>query len=147
LRRRMLASENELTGARSLMDQLRVMHQRGEMSEEEYEATRRALATKVAAQVKGQGKVPGAPPPPASYSPKMSRAALDAARAGLESGAKVARPGFDLTGAPLPGTGGIPKAAGSLGGPDGPPTGPKKVPGAVPPPGSKPPAPPGYTDG
>jgi uncharacterized membrane protein len=118
VRKRLFAREHELSSARSLMEQVRAMHDRGEMSEEEYEATRRALASKVAANVKRDAGV-AAPDSFAKRSPRASNGHLRAA-----PGAQVARPGFDLTGEPLPG---------------------RQRPS--PPHGGAPPPPPGYADG
>lgn len=60
----------------SLMDQLREMRDRGDMSPEEFEATRRRIIEKTT----------GKPLP----------------TPGASAEAKIAAPGFDLTGAPLP---------------------------------------------
>lgn len=104
VRRRMLAGDNELAGARSLLDQLREMRRKGEMSEEEYEATRRALATKLALKVKGGEAV--APSP--SYAPRAPRTSTNTLPKANRPGARLAPPGYDLTGDPLPGSSGPP---------------------------------------
>ncbi|MBX3376847.1 MAG: SHOCT domain-containing protein [Phycisphaeraceae bacterium] len=62
----------------SLLDELRAMKARGEISEEEYDATRHAMASRAA----GKPRTPAGP-------------------RGVGAD-RVAPPGFDLTGAPLP---------------------------------------------
>ncbi len=78
IRGRMLrkASDNATTG--SWLDELRAMHRRGEVSDQEYQAARASLLARVT----------GAPIPPPSRPADPS--------------ARIAPPGFDLTGAPLP---------------------------------------------
>ena len=76
LRRRMLGSDAQQAQA-GLFDQLRIMRDRGEMSIEEYEAAKAAMVGKLS----GKPSVPRPKPVPAEL---------------------VAKPGFDLTGAPLP---------------------------------------------
>lgn len=80
-RSRVLSSENAAEAQRGLLDDLRAMRDRGEITLEEYDAARRSLA----ARLKGE-----APPP------SMSRPARG------EPEAMVAPPGYDLTGRPLP---------------------------------------------
>jgi hypothetical protein len=76
LRRRVLGSDARQADA-GLFDQLRSMRDRGEMSVEEYDAAKAAMVARVS----------GKPPAPG-------------AKAG--SSDRIAKPGFDLTGAPLP---------------------------------------------
>lgn len=78
LRRRVLGVDADKMQA-GLFEELRAMRDRGEMSIEEYDA---AKATMVA---RASGK-----PVPLRAKPRAS------------SGERVAKPGFDLTGAPLP---------------------------------------------
>lgn len=58
------------------------MRDRGEISEEEYDQTRRTIAARAA------GREPPEPPSPVDWAGESGR---------------VARPGYDLTGEPLPG--------------------------------------------
>lgn len=121
VRRRLFVKDHEMAASRSLMDQLREMRDRGEMSDEEYERTRKALANKVAAEFKKPSGNPAGPEraSPGGRSVRMNR--MGVPQSGVE--AKVARPGYDLTGEPLPGG---------------------KQPGSSAPP--TPPLPPGYAD-
>lgn len=75
-RRRVLANDDPTTDA-SLMQSLRDMRDRGEISREEFDAMRARMAAKLRDRT---------PPPRPEPSPSERRA----------------RPGFDLTGAPLP---------------------------------------------
>lgn len=84
VRKRVFAKEQH--HADNWIGDLRQMHRRGELSTEEYEAARRALTAKFT----------GAPAP--APTPRPSR--TPAARA--EASELRAKPGFDLTGAPLP---------------------------------------------
>jgi hypothetical protein len=93
VRRKMLAGENDLTGARSLLDELRSMRDSGEMTIEEYDAAKKALTTRVAGALKTKDGTPG---PRASYAPKLPRSAMP------PPSAQTARPGYDLTGERLP---------------------------------------------
>lgn len=93
-RSRMLAAENTADAQRGLLDDLRAMRDRGELTLEEYDAARRSLA----ARLRGER---GESPPP------TARPARPA------PGAIVAPPGYDLTGRPLPKVpGGGPERAG-----------------------------------
>lgn len=78
LRGRMLRRPTDSASTGSWLDELRAMHRRGEVSDEEFEAARASLLAKIS----------GAPVPrrPAGSDPTL----------------RAARPGFDLTGAPLP---------------------------------------------
>lgn len=134
VRRRMFTRDNELQGSRSLMEQLRVMRDRGQMSDEEYEATRRSLASKVAANV-----LRDAPVAPEVRGTRIPRG-MDGTN-GVAS-ARVARPGFDLTGEPLPG--GVPPVPPK--GPEGPASGGRRGGSAGPRTPPPPQAPPGYAD-
>ena len=101
VRRRVLASENEMAGARSLMDQVREMHRRGEMSDAEYEATRKMLAAKLAGKVKGEG----AGATTGGYAPQSQpRTSKTPVSRVPRASARIAPPGYDLTGDPLPGS-------------------------------------------
>jgi hypothetical protein len=80
VRGRMLAKEG-MQNQTGLLESLRAMRDRGEISIEEYDAARLGMAAKMAGKPR---------PAPATGSRPMS------------PGVKVARPGFDLTGAPLP---------------------------------------------
>jgi hypothetical protein len=64
------------------LESLRAMRNRGEISSEEYDATRKRMAARVA----------GVATPPVGPRPAPV----------AEPGLRVAKPGFDLTGAPLP---------------------------------------------
>lgn len=74
--RRMMLSSRAAESHSGILDSLRKLRESGQMTQAEYDATRRAIASRVA----------GTPAPA-----KPSAA-----------GPHVARPGFDLTGAPLP---------------------------------------------
>jgi hypothetical protein len=92
IRKRMFARENDMTNARTLMDNLRAMRDSGEMSEDEYDAAKKALATRVGTAVKKEVSAE----PRASYAPKLPRSAMP------PPSAQTARPGYDLTGERLP---------------------------------------------
>ncbi len=72
VRKRMFARDHEMSGARSLLDELRAMRKSGEMSEAEFEAAKRALTTRVAGSVKREVSAA----PPASYAPKLPRSVM-----------------------------------------------------------------------
>lgn len=78
-RRRLFAPDS--SSQAGLLDDLRAMRDQGQISPEEYDAARKRMAARVA----------GVPVPP-----------IAAPR--LEADIRTAEPGFDLTGAPLPGT-------------------------------------------
>jgi hypothetical protein len=80
-RRRMLGPNDSADHARGLLDGLRRLRDTGQMTPQEYDAARKTIAGKLA------GKEPGIPPRRPNPTP---------------SGGAAARPGFDLTGAPLP---------------------------------------------
>lgn len=76
-RRRVLGESSDASAA-GMMERLRVMRDAGRISPEEYDAARRAMV----GRIQGKAERPAARPPP--------------------QGERVAAPGFDLTGAPLP---------------------------------------------
>jgi len=96
MRRRLLGAKDadELSG--SMLDDLRSMRSRGEISEEEYDYTRKTIAARAA----------GREPPPRPDSLRSPPA---------PDGAIAARPGYDLTGAPLPGREDPPERPGDSG--------------------------------
>ncbi|MBX3404684.1 MAG: SHOCT domain-containing protein [Phycisphaeraceae bacterium] len=96
VRKRMLAKDKH--GADNWIGDLRQMHKRGELSTEEYESARRALTAKFAANTGSNA----ATPTPRPTRPPAPRAATSELRA---------KPGFDLTGAPLPTNPAVPPAA------------------------------------
>jgi len=83
IRSRLLAKDG-VQDPGGLLEGLRALRDRGEISVEEYDAARLGMAAKLA------GKTRPAPSPVAKPGP------------GAIPGVKVAKPGFDLTGAPLP---------------------------------------------
>ncbi|MFG0307471.1 MAG: hypothetical protein ACF8Q5_14805 [Phycisphaerales bacterium JB040] len=106
LRRRLL-SRDDGAGASGLMDEMRAMHARGELSDEEYDRVRKRMAARAA------GRDPDEIAP--------------AIRKETEPGVLRARPGYDLTGEPLPelGEGRMPGDRAIGRGPDGPGPGPE----------------------
>ncbi len=90
LRRRMLAKDAPASeeGA-GMLDSLRAMRARGELSEEEFQAARAAFLSKAVGSA-----VPGVPERGARVARPMARGGTD--------GERRAPPGVDLTGAPLP---------------------------------------------
>lgn len=86
IRRRILTRDSSVAGQNRLLDDLRAMRNRGDISPEEFDRARHLIASRLA----------GAPNPGAPAGPRP-RPATPA-----EPGALRARPGFDLTGAPLP---------------------------------------------
>lgn len=82
VRSRYLGQRDDDATPASLMAEMRRMRDAGEISEQEFDRTRRLLVSRAA----------GDPPP-------QPHAARD------EDAAVIARPGYDLTGAPLPGAG------------------------------------------
>lgn len=99
LRRRVLEQERAISSAGSFMEQLREMYRKGQISEAEYERTRKAMAAKVSVKMdtrrsNGLFEMPDTrprPQPPAQGTTRIN--------APLEV---QAPPGYDLTGAPLP---------------------------------------------
>jgi hypothetical protein len=67
-----------------ILDSLRSMRERGEISQEEFDAARSAMVTRMAGRAAASPAVPPSP------------------RAKASGGERVAPPGFDLTGRPLP---------------------------------------------
>lgn len=76
-RRRVLADEHESERQRGLLDDLRAMRDRGAISQDEYDAARRSIASRLA------GRAPVVPRSPGPAG-------------------RAAAPGVDLTGDPLP---------------------------------------------
>jgi hypothetical protein len=83
LRRRILETHSGPQQHGGLLDDLRAMLERGEISQEEFDSTKAAMAARLT------GK---APPKPAMPPGAVRR----------PDGTLVAKPGVDLTGAPLP---------------------------------------------
>jgi hypothetical protein len=92
-RRRLLSKDVQtvMGSAGSLLDELRRMRNRGQITAEEYDAARLAATSRVA------GGKPG-PPGTERQAPTGAKVAPRSPAAGEV----VAPPGFDLTGAPLP---------------------------------------------
>ena len=89
LRRRYVEQEPAAPGAGGLLDQLRGMRDRGEISEAEFERTKRAIVAGASGQ------------------PRPVDSALENAdESDAEPDTLVAEEGYDLTGAPLPRVGG-----------------------------------------
>lgn len=87
LRKRLFARDAD--DASGMLSELRRMHKSGELSTQEYDAARKALTVRVAGRTSA--------PQPA----KPERQQPDPHRPGPD-GELRAKPGFDLTGAPLP---------------------------------------------
>jgi hypothetical protein len=83
-RGRLLARDSDAALHEGLFENLRRMRNQGRLTQEEYDAARRKMVAKAA------GKAPPAPP------------ATGAAIRPVAPGEVRARPGYDLTGAPLP---------------------------------------------
>lgn len=96
IRRRLLGPAKDDSAALGLMDQLRHMLQRGEITQDEFDRTRRAMVTKAA-----QARSPHTPAGPVTLSP-ATRPENSPDHSADPDEVLVARPGFDLTGAPLP---------------------------------------------
>lgn len=104
-RRRVLAQDDDARSGRGLLlDDLRTMRDRGQISPEEFETAKRSMVAHV------NRTAPPAPPSPVPSAPR---------RPSPSSGLQ-APPGYDLTGSPLPGG---PGAAGA----------PARAPGMTPP--------------
>lgn len=84
VRRRLIEPDAKANSPGSLMEDLRRMRDRGEITQEEYDRTRKTIAARAA------GREPPPPPPPDPEGPRQ------------------ARPGYDLTGDRLPGAGPAP---------------------------------------
>jgi hypothetical protein len=98
-RSRVLASRADSDHGAGLLTSLRAMRDRGEISLEEYDAARHAMAARAAARVKG------ADPDPPKKVPAIPKAVAPeggVTRASETPGELRAKPGFDLTGRPLP---------------------------------------------
>lgn len=90
LRRRMLAKDAPESGeGAGMLDSLRAMRARGELSEDEFQAARAAFLSRAV-----RSAVPGA-------SERSDQESSPRARGGTD-GERRAPPGVDLTGAPLP---------------------------------------------
>jgi hypothetical protein len=72
---------NESSSQTGLLDDLRAMRDQGQITAEEYDAARKRMAARLA----------GVAPPPSAAVPPVA-----------DPGVRSAKPGFDLTGAPLP---------------------------------------------
>lgn len=97
IRRRVLTRDNAASDG--FIEQLRRMHKSGELSTEEYEAARKSLTAKLAAGMDvNRSPASSARPLPGPRNP----AAAPVRRAADRTEELRARPGFDLTGAPLP---------------------------------------------
>lgn len=86
LRHRLLSSGDPAAGSRGLLEELRAMRDRGELDNEEFEQARLSMIAKAT------GK-------------DLRELRNEAIR---RAGGRVAEPGFDLTGRPLPGPGASP---------------------------------------
>lgn len=115
LRRKMVAKESAMAGTGSLMDELRRLRKEGVLSEAEYEASRRAATAGIRGVAPGKGESGdprrgggsthaghrAAPAPVRAPRPPIKPLESDGPGPGTDRGLQ-ARPGFDLTGAPLP---------------------------------------------
>ncbi|MDX9910892.1 MAG: SHOCT domain-containing protein [Phycisphaerales bacterium] len=99
LRKRFL-SENAGDAPALLLDDLRDLRRRGEISEEEYERARGAIVGRMSDAM----GVRSAGPRSAASGPTPARPAVPP-----DPSLRVARPGYDLTGAPLPQPGESPR--------------------------------------
>lgn len=116
LRKKMFEKQAAADSHRSLMEHLRDAHARGEISSEEYEGTRKSMASRLSQQMdtKRSGGLFELPDPKrpirrpitdiharldTSTPPLLPPEALGAAG---EPGERRAPPGYDLTGQPLP---------------------------------------------
>lgn len=82
IRKHLLSRENQSSQAGGMLDQLRAMHARGEVSDAEFQAARASLLAKATGVPVPKPETPRETPP--------------------EPSERRARPGYDLTGAPLP---------------------------------------------
>lgn len=87
LRKRLFAREAD--DASGMLSELRRLHKSGELSTQEYDAARKALTVRVAGRA--SAPQPGKPERTHSDTPRPA-----------PDGELRAKPGFDLTGAPLP---------------------------------------------
>lgn len=107
LRKKVLEKDTAGASAAGLMEQLREMHRRGEISDAEYEQTRRTMASRVSTMLDTkrsgglfeQPEPKRRPPRPPSKGDPVAPASPSPAQSELR-----APPGYDLTGAPLPGS-------------------------------------------
>lgn len=107
IRKRTVAGGKKSQVESGMMDELRRLRDTGQMSPEEYERIRAAYRAKASEAFKG-GPPRTTPSRSASSKPARPRPAADKAEE------RVAPPGFDLTGAPLP----LPRRADEPTGPD-----------------------------
>ncbi len=114
LRRRVLEQQRAMDSAGSFMEQLRAMKRSGQITEAEYERTRKAMAAKVSAKMdtarsNGLFELPETRPRPlhpTRQAPPMSASADPQTQSSgrvPKTGDVVAPPGYDLTGERLPG--------------------------------------------
>jgi hypothetical protein len=101
-RSRVLGGRADSDHGAGLLQNLRAMRDRGEISIEEYDAARRAMVTRAAARNASAEMPLPAPTPPPRVKP-AGGAAQTAAKGAESPGERRARPGYDLTGRPLPG--------------------------------------------
>lgn len=99
-RRKMNERESAFGNPGSIMEELRRLRKEGVLSEAEYEASRRAATSKLMPS-KG-ATAPAAPEPKSRPVPRPSAVPPRRASEGGKPTERVAKPGFDLTGAPLP---------------------------------------------
>jgi hypothetical protein len=99
LRRRVSDRESALAHPGSVMEELRRLRKEGKLSEAEYEASRRAATARLMPNAASSVSA-GTPPAPPPARPRPMPAPRPQASA--DPNARVAKPGFDLTGAPLP---------------------------------------------
>jgi len=96
VRKRMLDSRENAQHEAGLIENLRAMRDRGEISEEEFNATKRQWSERMKERL-AAGTSSGGAKASATAPPARSPIRVPAAPGELR-----ARPGFDLTGAPLP---------------------------------------------
>lgn len=95
-RRQLLSKDNAAADQGTVMESIRAMRNAGQISSEEYDAMRQRMIASIRS-----GTPPKNQPAPAAR-PTMKPAPLPSLPPGPETPGVVARPGFDLTGAPLP---------------------------------------------
>lgn len=83
IRGRLVERRSEAAGAGTTLEQMRRLRDRGQLSQQEFDAARASLISRLSGQ-----------PAPAGQARAAERPS--------EPGAMLAKPGFDLTGAPLP---------------------------------------------
>jgi len=90
LRRKLMEKESGRNLSASMMERLREAHGRGEISDAEYEQTRKTLAARVSETMGAKGTGASAQPCPRARPPTP------------DPSSRQAPPGYDLTGEPLP---------------------------------------------